>query len=80
MSPSRQLSFLSRLHELVLARSQLIIATHSPILLGYPNAWIYQASEHGLERIEYEDTDHYQVTRNFLTRREMMLDILLSED
>ncbi|MFA4938366.1 AAA family ATPase [Brevundimonas sp.] len=80
LSPSRQLSFLSRLHELVNARSQLIIATHSPILLGYPNSWIYQASEHGLERVEYEDTDHYQVTRNFLTRREMMLDILLDLD
>lgn len=80
LSPSRQLSFLSRLHELVNARSQLIIATHSPILLGYPNAWIYQASEHGLERVEYEDTDHYQVTRNFLTRREMMLEILLDLD
>lgn len=77
LSPTRQLSFLARLHELVQARSQLIIATHSPILLGYPNAWIYQASEHGLDRVEYEDTDHYQVTRNFLNRREMMLDVLL---
>ena len=80
LSPSRQLSFLAKMHELVLARSQLIIATHSPIILGYPNAWIYQVSEHGVDRIEYEDTDHYQVTRNFLTRREMMLDILLAED
>ncbi|WP_426025401.1 AAA family ATPase [Brevundimonas sp. TSRC1-1] len=80
LSPTRQLSFLAKMHELVLARSQLIIATHSPILLGYPNAWIYQASDHGLERIEYEDTDHYQVTRNFLTRRDMMLDILLELD
>ncbi|MGQ2990054.1 MAG: AAA family ATPase [Brevundimonas sp.] len=77
LSPTRQLSFLARLHELVQARSQLIIATHSPILLGYPNAWIYQASEHGLDRVEYEDTDHFQVTRNFLNRREMMLDVLL---
>jgi predicted ATPase len=80
LSPSRQLSFLARMHELVMARSQLIIATHSPILLGYPNAWIYQASRHGLDRIEYEDTDHYQVTRNFLTRRETMLKALLSDD
>jgi len=80
LSPSRQLSFLAKMHELVLARSQLIIATHSPIILGYPNAWIYQVSEHGVNRVEYEDTDHYQVTRNFLTRREMMLDVLLSED
>ena len=80
LSPSRQLSFLAKMHQLVLARSQLIIATHSPIILGYPNAWIYQVSEHGVDRIEYEDTDHYQVTRNFLTRRDMMLDILLAED
>ena len=80
LSPSRQLAFLARMHELVLARSQLIIATQSPILLGYPHAWIYQASEHGLDRIEYEDTDHYQVTKNFLTRREVILDVLLKPD
>ncbi len=80
LSPSRQLSFLAKMHELVLARSQLIIATHSPIFLGYPNAWIYQVSEHGVDRIEYEDTDHFQVTRNFLTRREMMLEVLLADD
>ena len=80
LSPSRQLSFLTRLHELVQARSQLIIATHSPILLGHPHAWIYQVSEHGVDRIDYEDTDHYQVTRNFLMRREMMLDVLLGDE
>lgn len=79
LSPSRQLSFLAKMHELVLARSQLIIATHSPIILGYPNAWIYQVSEHGVDRIDYEDTDHYQVTRNFLLRREMMLDVLMQD-
>jgi len=79
LSPSRQLSFLAKLHDLVLARSQLIIATHSPIILGYPDAWIYQASEHGLERVEYENTEHYQVTRGFLNRRETFLDILLEE-
>ncbi len=80
LSPQRQLSFVARLHHLVLARSQLIIATHSPIILGYPDAWIYQASEQGLERVEYEDTEQYQVTRNFLNRRESFLKILLEED
>jgi predicted ATPase len=80
LSPSRQLSFLAKLHELVLARSQLIIATHSPIILGYPDAWIYQVSEHGIDRVDYEDTDHFQVTRNFLNRREAMLEILLDRD
>jgi predicted ATPase len=79
LSPSRQLSLLSLIHDLVLARSQLIIATHSPILLGYPDAWIYQVSEHGIDRVAYEDTDHFQVTRNFLNRREAMLKTLLEE-
>jgi len=80
LSPSRQLSFLAKLHQLVLARSQLIIATHSPIILGYPDAWIYETSERGLERVEYEDLDHVTVTRSFLNRRETFLDVLLSED
>lgn len=80
LSPSRQLSFLAKMHQLVLARSQLIIATHSPIILGYPNAWIYQVSGHGVDRVDYEDTDHFQVTRNFLNRRGTMLDVLLADD
>jgi predicted ATPase len=80
LSPSRQLSFLSRMHQLVNARSQFIIATHSPIILGYPDAWIYQASPHGLDRVAYEDTEHYQVTRGFLTRPQTYLDVLLSDD
>ncbi|CAN5481171.1 hypothetical protein BH10PSE4_BH10PSE4_13060 [soil metagenome] len=80
LSPQRQLSFLARLHALVLARSQFIIATHSPILLGYPDAWIYQASECGLQRVEYEDTEHFQVTRNFLNRRQTFLDVLLADE
>jgi predicted ATPase len=80
LSPSRQLSFLVRLHELVRAHSQFIIATHSPIILGYPDSWIYQATAHGLERVAYEDTDHYSVTRSFLTRREAMLATLLDDE
>jgi predicted ATPase len=79
LSPSRQLSFLARLHELVQAGSQFIIATHSPIILGYPDAWIYQTSAHGLERVAYEDTEHYAVTKGFLNRRETYLEVLLSE-
>ena len=79
LSPSRQLSFLARLHDLVLERSQFIIATHSPIILAYPDAWIYQTSAHGLERVEYEDTEHYQVTRGFLNRRETYLGVLMED-
>lgn len=80
LSPSRQLSFLARLHQLVNTKSQFIIATHSPILLGYPDAWIYQASSHGLERVAWENTDHYQITRGFLNRSQTYLDVLLADD
>jgi predicted ATPase len=80
LSPNRQLSFLARMHDLIGQDSQFIIATHSPIILGYPDAWIYQTSPSGLERVAYEDTDHFQVTRNFLNRREAFLDVLLAGD
>lgn len=79
LSPNRQLSFLVRLHELVGRRSQFIIATHSPIILAYPDAWIYQATAQGLERVEYEEAEHFQVTKSFLNRRESMLEMLLSD-
>ena len=67
LSPSRQLAALAKIHELAESRnSQFIIATHSPILLSYPNATIYKLDEIGITRVEYEETEHYLVTREFL--------------
>ncbi len=80
LSPQRQLSVLTLLHRLVYHQSQLIIATHSPILLAYPNARIYLFSERGISDIKYTDTEHYQITKDFLNRHERMLEILLSEE
>ncbi|AET68296.1 putative ATPase [Desulfosporosinus orientis DSM 765] len=76
LSPSRQMAMLSRMHDLVKEGSQFIIATHSPIIMAYPNAWIYQINE-GFEKVNYEDTEHYQVMRAFLNNKEKMLNILL---
>ncbi|HEY1091114.1 MAG TPA: AAA family ATPase [Burkholderiaceae bacterium] len=77
LSPRRQLAALQRIHELVGERSQFIIATHSPILLAYPDAWIYQFTSRGVERVAYEDTEHYQVTREFLADpRGVLADLL----
>ena len=73
LSPSRQLSFLVRMHELVEGRSQFIVATHAPIVLAYPNATIYQLDENGVSRIEYEQTEHVRLTRDFLNDRERVL-------
>lgn len=80
LSPQRQLSVLTLLHRLVYHRSQLIIATHSPILLAYPHARIYQFSEDGIQEIRYNETEHFQITRDFLNRHERMLEILLTEE
>jgi predicted ATPase len=80
LSPQRQLSLLTLLHRLVYHQSQLVIATHSPILLAYPNAWIYQFSTDGIARVKYEETDHFQITRDFLNRHERMVEILLREE
>jgi len=77
LSPMRQLVALGHLHRLVQQQSQFIIATHSPILLAYPNATIYQITESGICPIAYTETEHYTLTRMFLNRHEMMLHQLL---
>jgi predicted ATPase len=77
LSPLRQLALLSRLHALVQAQSQLIIATHSPILLAFPGATIYELKANGLVAVDYEDTEHHRVTRDFLNRYPAMLRTLL---
>ena len=79
LSPSRQLTFLSRLHQLVQGGSQFLIATHSPILMAYPQAAIYLLADDAPSLIPYRETEHYTVTRNFLTRTGRMLEILLNE-
>ena len=80
LSPTRQMTFLSRMHDLIQQESQFIITTHSPIILGYPDADIWQVSKYGLERIAYDDAEHVQVTRQFLNSRKAMLDVLLDDD
>lgn len=77
LSPPRQLTFLAALHELVQKGGQFIIATHSPILLAYPQAKILEFSAAGIAPVAYHDTEHYKVTRAFLTRTEVMLKELL---
>lgn len=77
LSPSRQLSFLSRMHELVERGSQFLIATHSPILMAYPLASIYLMADGPPRLTAYRDTEHYTVTKSFLNRTEQMLDVLL---
>lgn len=58
------------MHELVEQDSQFIVATHSPILMAYPDATILHLSEDGIAEVEYEEIDHFQLTRDFLNNRE----------
>jgi len=76
LSPQRQLVFLSIIHELQKS-AQVIIATHSPILLGYPNADIYNFNVSPIGLIKYEETEHYQITRRFLENRNFYLKELI---
>lgn len=77
LSPQRQLAVLSRIHDLVRDGSQFVIATHSPLLMAYPDACIYQCSADGVVPVAYEDTEHFRVTRDFLMNPQRMLRGLL---
>lgn len=78
LSPQRQLSLLIQMKEAVAAGAQFIIASHSPILLGYPEADIFSFDNGPLKKIEYEETESYQVTKMFINSREYLLKRLLN--
>lgn len=78
LSPSRQLAALSAIHHLVENNSQFIIATHSPILLSYPNARIIGFDHAGISETKLEDTEHFRITRDFLNDRHRYLKHLLA--
>ena len=79
LSPARQLTLLALVHRMAGNGSQLVIATHSPILLAYPHAWIYTLGEGGIARAAYEETEAYRVTRGFLDDRERVIGELLAD-
>ena len=71
LSPQKQLAFLSIIHELETSgEAQLIIATHSPILLSYPGATIYSFDNDEIKPIRYKDTEPYKLTKAFLNSPE----------
>lgn len=80
LSPSRQMAALTAIHRLVQEESQFIIATHSPILMAYPNSKILLLTENGISQVEYEETEHYTITKDFLNRYPAMLRYLLEDD
>lgn len=80
LSPQRQLALMVAMHDLIKQGSQFIIATHSPILLSYPEATIYELSSRGVEKSAYEDIDHVKLTKDFLNNPAQYLRRLLKSE
>ncbi|EGD46127.1 SMC domain protein [Ruminiclostridium papyrosolvens DSM 2782] len=81
LSPQRQLVLLRIIRQLEKdGKAQFIIATHSPILMAYPDADIYSFDHSPIIKVQYEETEHYQVTRGFLNNRDKVLEELFSDD
>ena len=80
LSPQRQLSLLAIIHQICKnPDAQFIIATHSPLLLAYPNATIYSCDADSLTKIAYTDTQHYQITKQFLDNPDRYLHHLFKD-
>jgi predicted ATPase len=79
LSPQRQLTLLLEISKCVKNDSQFIIVTHSPILLGYPNADILSFDDEKIQSISYEDTQSYQITKMFINDRRQILRHLFEE-
>ena len=66
LSPSRQIEFLKLMRRMEkIGHCQIIMATHSPMLMAYPNATLLRLTKYGLEPVTVKDTDHYKVMREF---------------
>ena len=73
LSLANQLTLMLLIKELVDKISQFIIATHSPILMAYPDADIYSVSDEGLKLVQYEDTEQYKMTKYFINNYQRMI-------
>ena len=74
LSPAKQLTLLHFIKEhLKTNMSQFIIATHSPILMSYPEAFIYEINQESMQKTNLEDTEHYSITKSFLNNPDVYL-------
>jgi len=80
LSPMRQMELLCHIDALVKQDSQFLISTHSPILMTYPGAEIWELSEEGMRQVSYRETEHYRISKRFLEDPERMLGYLLCDD
>ena len=77
LSPMRLMRLIMDMQSLVEADSQFIISTHSPILMAFPGAEVYEIDAAGIRSVPYRETEHYRITRDFIENPERMLHYLL---
>ncbi len=80
ISPMRMLRLMADIFDLASRGAQFIISTHSPILITLPESDIIQFSNIGLKHVKYQDTEHFQITKDFLANPDRMLRILLADN
>ncbi|KZL90572.1 AAA family ATPase [Clostridium magnum] len=78
LSPYRQMTLISRIHDLVKNNSQFIIATHSPIVMAYPDSILYELTD-DFKAVNYQDTEHYKIMKSFVGNPKKIMDILIAE-
>ena len=79
LSPSRQMTLMVLMNELVGKNSQFIIATHSPMLMTFPAAQVIELTEDDIRTVPYDQTGHFQFTKRYLNQPEKMLEVLLGK-
>lgn len=79
LSPLGVMRLMCYIQQLVKKGAQFIISTHSPLLIASPNAEIYQITEKGFDKVSYDQTEHFQITKRFLNKPEQMLRYLFEE-
>ena len=80
LSPSRQIEFLKLMRRMEdIGHCQIIMATHAPLLMAYPNARLLRLTKYGLEPVTVKDTDHYRVMREFCEDPKGFVDAAIEE-
>ena len=79
LSPSRQMTLMVLMKELVGKHSQFIVATHSPMLMAFPGAQVIELTENDIRTVPFDRTEHFQLTKRFLNNPRKMLKMLLEE-
>ena len=79
LSPMKLLTLIAEINNLVNKNSQFIIATHSPILMAFPNSEVLEFTKKGIKKTNYKNTEHYKTTKTFLENPEKTLHYLLND-